>query len=112
MGFDGLALRGTVYGCGLVVKVPVHGVEQLHGFLVSPDRVHAEREQRQAGEEEEARGQGHARTELSPVAPGKPPHVVGEDHAAVEHVDHHPLVGLPKETLGPAGLSRRRRERQ
>lgn len=36
-----------------------------------------------------------------------PPHVVGEHHATVEHVDHHPLVGSPKEGAGPAGLQGR-----
>jgi hypothetical protein len=33
-----------------------------------------------------------------------PPHVVGEDHAAVKHVNHHPLVELPEQSGRAAGL--------
>lgn len=69
-------------------KVPVHGVQQLHGLLVSPDGVDDHGEEGEPREEEDPREQGVAGVDGPPVAPGHPPHVVGEDHAAVEHVDH------------------------
>lgn len=102
---DRLTLCGTVYRSRLVAEVPVHGVEQLHGFLVRPDGVDDECEQSEASEKEQELRQGHVGEELSPVRKGYPPHVVGEHHATVEHVDHHPLVGSPDEGLRPASLS-------
>lgn len=47
---------GTIYRCWLVSKVPINRVEQLHGLLVRPNRVDDQREQSQAGEEEQALG--------------------------------------------------------
>lgn len=87
-----------------VSKVPIHRVEQLHGLLVCPDGVDEKREQSQTGKEEQELRQGHMGAELSPVGQTYPPHVVREHHATVEHVDHHPLVGSPKQAVGPAGL--------
>lgn len=98
-----LGLEEPVGWRGLA-KVPVYGVEQLHGLLVGPDGVDDEGEQGQAREEEDALGQGHVGVELLPVRGAHVAHVVGEHHAAVEHVDHHPLVGPPEEGLCPAGL--------
>lgn len=99
---------GTVHWYGLVAKVPVHWIEQLHGLLVRPHRVDDQREQSQAGEEEQTLGQSHVGAELAPVGEGDPPHVVGEHHPAVEGVDHHPLVGLPQAGVCPASLAERR----
>lgn len=48
--------------------------------------------------------------DLCPVAETHPPQVVGEHHATVEHVDHHPLVGSPKQGAGAASLVWRRRD--
>lgn len=89
--------QGAVRRHGLVAKVPVDWMEQLHGLLVRPDGVDDQREQSQAAEEEHTLGQGHVGGELAPVGEGDPPHVVGEHHAAVEGVDHRPLVGLPEQ---------------
>lgn len=69
-----------------------------------PDGVDEKGEQSQAGEEEQKLGQGHMGAELCPVGEGDKPHVVGEDHATVEGVDHHPLVGLPEQGACPASL--------
>lgn len=102
-----VSLRGTVRRHGLVAKVPVHWIEQLHGLLVRPDGVDDEREQSEAAEEEHALNQSHVGAELAPVGDGDPPHVVGEHHPAVESVDHHPLVGLPKQGVCPASLEER-----
>lgn len=41
---------------------------------------------------------------LVPVGPRHKPDVVGEDHTAVEHVDHHPLVDSPDQGTSPASL--------
>ena len=108
MGFDRvlrLTLCGTVLGRRLVSKVPVHGIQQLHGLLVRPQGVEDKREQSEANEEVEAQGQGHMRVEPFPVGEDYIPHVVAEHHAAVERVDHHPLVGSPEQGACPAGLS-------
>lgn len=104
-----VSLHGAVHRHGLVAEVPVHRVEQLHGLLVRPDGVDDEREQREAAEEEHKLGQSHVGGELAPVGEGDPPHVVGEHHPAVEGVDHHPLVGLPKPGVCPASLEERGR---
>lgn len=100
----GLVHCGAIWGCWLVAEIPVHRVEELHGLLVGPYGVDEDRDEGQASEEEQALGQGHIEVELLPLAPGYPPHVVGQHHPAVEHVDHHPLVGLPKVALGPTRL--------
>lgn len=94
-------------GQWLVAEVPVDRVEELHGLLVCPDGVDEPCEQGQASVEEDSLGQSHVHVHLPPVAPAHPPHVVGKHHAAVEHVDHHPLVGLPEEGPRPARLDRR-----
>lgn len=102
--------RGAVRRHCLVAKVPIDWIEQLHGLLVRPDWVDDQREQSQAGEEEHTLGQSHVGAELTPVGEDDPPHIVGEHHPAVEGVDHHPLVGLPKQGVRPASLEERRSE--
>lgn len=97
-------LPGTVHGDRLIAKVPVHRVEKLHGLLVRPDGVDDECEQSQASEEEHTLWQDNMSGDFSPVCAAKIPHVVGEHHATVKHVDHHPLVGFPKQGAGPASL--------
>ena len=103
--------RHGAVGRGLVAEVPVHGVQQLHGLLVSPDGVQHHGEEGEARVEKGARDEGVDGVDGRPVAPGDPPHVVGEHHAAVEHVDHHPLVGPPEHAAGPAGLAKGRGRR-
>lgn len=102
-----LVSRGAVDWNRLVAKVPVHRFEQLHGLLVRPDGVDDNREQSEASEEEQALGESHKGIELTPMGERYPPHVVGEHHATVEHVDHHPLVGFPDPGVRPAGLEER-----
>ena len=102
-----LLLPTGAIGRRLVAEVPVDRVEELHGLLVRPDGVDDHCEQGQAGVEEDALGQSHVHVHLPPVTPANPPHVVREHHAAVEHVDHHPLVGLPEERPRPASLEGR-----
>lgn len=104
------SLCGTVYWCRLVSKVPVHRIKQLHGLLVRPQGVEDKGEQSEANEEVQAQGQGHMGVEPFPVAEEYIPHVVAEHHATVERVDHHPLVGSPKQGACPASLSGRERE--
>lgn len=84
-------------GGRLVAEVPVNRVEQLHGLLVGPDGVDEDGEECEAGEEDQALREHHMPVNGVPVAPAHPPHVVGQHHAAVKHVDHHPLVGLPED---------------
>lgn len=76
-------------------KVPIHGIEKLLGLLVCPVRVDDGCEQGQPEKEQCQVGWVQAAGEGVPVAEAHPPHVVGEDHPAVEHVDHQPLVDLP-----------------
>lgn len=87
-------------------KVPVDWSEELLGLLVGPVWVQEQREQSQPNEEQGEMWQVQAADQSVPVPEAHPPHVVGEDHAAVEHVDHQPLVGLPEQRLRPAGLQR------
>ena len=47
-------------------------------------------------------------SEVAPVGKSHPPHVICEHHATVESVDHHPLVGSPKQGASPASLSGKR----
>lgn len=84
-------------GIGRLRKVPVHRVEKLLGLFVCPIGVNDECEQGQPTEEECEVRQVEAVDEGAPVLEAHPPHVVGEDHAAVEHVDHQPLVDLPEQ---------------
>lgn len=79
---------------------------------MGPDGVDDNSEQRQAREEEQPLGQGHVGVELRPVGPGYPTHVVGEHHAAVEHVDHHPLVSFPEQGPCPASLGQARTDEE
>lgn len=109
VGFDRNVLHGTIYRCWLVAKVPVHWIKQLHGLLVRPDRVDDKCKQSEASEEEHKLWHGHVGGELSPVSQDYPPHVIGEHHAAVERMDHHPLVGSPKESARPASLSEKKK---
>lgn len=69
-----------------------------------PDGVDDKREQCEASEEEHTLGQGHVGADLSPVCETYPPQEVGDHHATVECVDHHPLVCPPKQGARPAGL--------
>lgn len=99
--------RSAVHRYCLVAKVPIHRIKQLHGLLVRPDGVDDQREQSEASEEEHKLGQSHVGADFSPVGEGYPPHVVGEYHPTVEGVNHHPLVGSPKQGVCPAGLGER-----
>lgn len=98
-------LPGTVHRDWLIAKVPVYRVEKLHSLLVCPDGVDDECEQSQASEEEHTVWQDNMGADFSPVCAAKIPHVVGKHHATVKHVDHHPLVGFPKQGVRPASLS-------
>lgn len=81
----------------LLCKVPIHGIEELLGLLVCPVRVNDNREQGQPEKEQCPVGQMQAAGEGVPVTEAHPPHVVGEDHSAVKHVDHQPLVDFPEQ---------------
>lgn len=72
----------------LLCKVPIHGMEELLGLLVCPVRVNDGREQGQPEKEQCPVGQVQAAGEGVPVTEAHPPHVVGEDHSTVKHVDH------------------------
>lgn len=85
-------------------EVPVRGVEQLMRLLVSPIGVDDECEEGQPHHEECQVWQEEAAGQEVPVAQAHPPHVVGENHAAVEQVDHHPLVQPPEQRVRVAGL--------
>lgn len=69
-----------------------------------PDRVDDQSEQSKACEEEDTLGKGHMNAKLCPVGEANPPHVVGEHHATVKGMDHHPLVSSPEQGVGPTGL--------
>lgn len=102
-----LHLFGEPWAAGPGVRwreVPVHGAEQLLGLLVGPVGVEDKCEQAQPRQEEREVGPVQAACQAVPVPEAHPPHVVGQDHAAVEHVDHQPLVQLPQQGVGPAGL--------
>lgn len=102
---------GAVLRCWLVAEVPVNGVEELHGLLVQPQGVHDEREERQAHEEDEELRKRNGQIQTRPVTPTHPPHVVRQHHAAVEHVDHYPLIPSPQQSTRPTGLRGGVRER-
>lgn len=93
-------------------KVPVHRAEELLRLLVGPVWVDEQRQQAQSTEEERQVGQVQAAGQRGPVLEAHPPHVVGEDHAAVKHVHHQPLVHLPEQRVRPAGLWGQSRRRQ
>lgn len=69
-----------------------------------PDGVDDKCKQSKTCEEEHPRGKGHMDVKLCPVGEANPPHVVGDHHATVEGMDHHPLVSLPEQSASPAGL--------
>lgn len=100
----GFLLLGPVLRGGFVAEVPVHRVQQLHGLLVCPNGVNEDGEEGEAEEEDESLRQRNVNAHFSPVAPAHPPHVVGQHHPAVEHVDHEPLVSLPEQGPSPTSL--------
>lgn len=75
-----------------------------------PDGVDDKRKKGEPSEEDHTLGQGYVSAELCPVGEGYPPHVIGEHHAAVECMDHHPLISSPKQGARPASLSSMRRK--
>lgn len=85
-------------------EVPIHWIEELLRLLVGPIGINDKCQQGQPNKEQGEMRQVQAADEAFPVPEAHPPHVVGEDHAAVKHVDHQPLVELPEQCLGPAGL--------
>lgn len=87
-----------------LLEVPIHRIEKLLGLFVCPVGVDDEREQGQTAEEQCEVRQVQAADESVPVRKAHPPEVVGEDHAAVKHVDHEPLVDLPEQGARPASL--------
>lgn len=102
----------AVLGCRLAAEVPVDGVEELHGLLVQPQGVDDEREERQADEEDEELRKRNVHKQFGPVTPTHPPHVVHQHHAAVEHVDHQPLIRSPQQSTTPTSLhAERERDR-
>lgn len=86
------------------MKVPVHRIEKLQGFLMCPNGVEEKGEQEEASEEQQSLRQWDVGVQLIPVIQTHPPHVIGHNHPAVEHVDHQPLVSFPQHGLGPARL--------
>lgn len=94
----------SVLCCRFIVKVPVHRIKKLQGFLVRPNGVEEEGEQEEAYEEQQSLNQWDVGVHLLPMIPTHPPHVVGHNHTAVEHVNHHPLVSFPEESLRTARL--------
>jgi len=77
---------------------------------MSPNGVEEEREQEEAYEEQKSLNQRDVCVHLLPVIPTHPPHVVGQNHPAVEHVNHYPLVCFPEQSPGPAHLSKKEKE--
>lgn len=75
-----------------------------------PDGVDDKRQKGESSEEDRKQGPGYVSAELCPVREGHPPHVIGEHHAAVECMDHHPLVSSPKQGAHPASLSSMKRK--
>lgn len=75
-----------------------------------PDGVDDKRKKDESREEDHTLGQGDVSAELCPVGEGYPPHVIGEHHATVECMDHHPLISSPKQGMRPASLSSMRRK--
>lgn len=75
-----------------------------------PDRVEKEGEQSKTRKEQQPLNQRDVGIHLFPVIPAHPPHIVGQNHPAMKHVDHHPLVSFPEHGLGPARLKERKEQ--
>ena len=75
-----------------------------------PNGVQEEREQEEAYEEQKSLNQRDVCVHLLPVIPTYQPHVVGQNHPAVEHVNHYPLVSFPEQSSGPARLRKEEKE--